>query len=374
LRILIISGEYPPALSGIGDYTWRLASHLNGLGHKVVVLTSKNGPTQNQDGIDILRQVDRWNSKSREAIRNAVKVWNPDVVHLQYMTNTFQKELAACFIPLWIKSSFPGLRVVTTFHEFAAPFRRLALLPLLFMSDAFIVTNQHHERMLSKLKSAFFIKKPAYKIPLAANVLPATDAKGNRAAIREQLGAAPDDILLVRFGILHDMSAPQIIKWLKTFSLLRQQGVPAKLLLIGKTEPQAKAKLMEGIQSQGLQDFIHIKGDLSADVISAYLYASDIGLALYPDGISEKRTAALALFAHELPVVALQKQPLPEEFKDGEDLLCVHEQASDNTWVETIKKLITDCSLRSRLVQNTRKVTALHDWSHIAGLTEKVYS
>jgi glycosyltransferase involved in cell wall biosynthesis len=374
MRIFFISGEYPPGISGMGDYSKQLAVHLTRLSHKVVVLTSKNGASQNIEGIEVLRQIESWNFKSWEAVKTAIKVWNPEVIHLQYMTHTFGKQLFPCFLPMLIKSAFPGLKIVTTFHEFAAPFNRLGLLPLLFWSDAYIITNQHHLHMLTKIKNAFRLRKPIYKIPLAANILPSGGAKNSRPIIREQLGLATDEVLLVRFGILHAVALPQIIKWLDAFTLMRKENLPVKLLLIGKAEPESKAELLEEIQKRNLHNFVLLKTDLAPDIISAYLYASDIGLALYPDGISEKRTACLALFAHELPVAAIQKQPLPPEFKDGENLLCVSIDSKDEGWVKTIRSLITNNALRDKLVRETKEVTRLHDWTHIAEQTAKVYS
>jgi glycosyltransferase involved in cell wall biosynthesis len=373
MRILIISGEYPPVISGMGDYARQLAVHLNAQGHKVIVMTAKNGPNENQDGIEILRQMESWDYGARETLKTALKIWNPDIVHLQYMSHTFRQSLFTPFLPFFIKSWFPQMKVMTTFHEFAAPFNRLALLPLLYCTDAAIVTNQHHLRLLSKLMRALWLKKPVHKIPLAANILPPADYKENRAVVREQLGASQEDILLVRFGILHDFAVPQLLKWFKIFAKLRQEQIPVKLLLMGKGELPAKNRLAEELQRLDLQDHVQIKTDLASDIISAYLHASDIGIALYPDGISEKRTASLALFAHELPVIALRKQPLPAEFRDGENLLCLPADAKDEAWMDAVKRLITDSALRQKLVQGTHEITAIHDWTHIAKMTEQAY-
>ncbi len=356
LRILMVSAEYPPQLSGIADYVGHLVGSLKSQGLDLAI-------TQN---------ITCWDQKAWPLICSQIENFKPHILHLQYMTTAFQNRIFITFLPGKIKSSFSALPVVTTYHEFAAPVKRAALLPLLLGSDAHIVTNDHHFRWLQRLKRILFLKSPAVRIPLAANVLPG-EFPADRESVRRGLGIKPGETLLVRFGILHDISAPSILCMLNVLRRLREQGKSVKLLLIGKKEERAGEKISESISSNRVSDAVMVKANLQPAEISRLLFASDIGLALYPDGVSEKRTALLSLLAHGLPVIGTRKGMLPSEFRDEENILCVPAEADEESWGRAIQRLLSDDILCHRLSAGAGQIARLHDWNEIGRQTSDLY-
>ena len=356
MRILILSAEYPPMISGMGDYGKNLVDFLKQEGHEISVLTSNEVPG--------------WDSAAWPAVRSAVEKFRPEIFHIQYMTSTFQNKIFVHFLPFYLKRKFPQLRVVTTYHELAAPWKRLLLLPLFWGSDANLVTNERHFNLLNGLRKFFVLPGPLEKIHLGANVFPVSPDPARRKKLRSEMGVQENEFLFVRFGILHDVILPRLVELAGVFEKARAQGLPAKLLLMGKAEPRAKEGLLGKVAGR---EWIIFKSDLSPELLSEYLHASDAGLALYPDGVSEKRTAFLSLLAHGLPVIATQRGKLPAELKDGENILCVPVGCDENLWIQSVRKLIGDPRLRSRLSQEGRKVAALHDWKNIASETTRFY-
>ncbi len=364
----MISAEYPPSLSGMGDYAYHLCKNLQAIGHQVLVYSQKiqGESPQDIDSVQVLRNAEDWDRRFWPDLKAQLQKYSPDIVHIQYMNLTFKNRIFIYFLPLWIKKHFPRIKTVITYHEFAAPLKRLTLLPLILFSDAHIVTNDHHFKNLQSIRKMLFNQKPLRRIPLAANILPDKSMKANRSVTRAQLGLHADEILLVRFGILHDVALPGLLTILEALALIAKDPTATKLLLIGKEEPAAKAMLLQKIKELELENRVLLKTDAPADLISAYLYASDIGLGLYPDGISEKRTAFLSLLAHELPVIATKRGDLPSELIPEKSFLPVLYDAPAQVWAEAIQKLIREPELRENIKEGGITVSGLHQWKRIA--------
>lgn len=375
MNILIISPEFPPSLSGMGDYGYHLAVHLQQLGHSVTVLSdcAEAPEKETVHGVTIIRGTKRWDTASWPHIRSLIKSGSFQIVHIQYLNLSFKNLLFIHFLPLMIRMQCHGVKTAVTFHEFSAPWKRAALLPLFLFSDACIVTNDHHLQSLGRLFKKILLSKRIYRIPLAANILPKEENLKKRDAVREQLGVLPDETLFVRFGILHDISAPGILTVLDSLKSLTEKKKPVKLLLIGKEEAAAKQLVVSRIRSLGMEDKVLLKTNAAPDLVSAYLYAADIGLGLYPDGVSEKRTAFLSLLAHGLPVIATQRGKLPSELVAGKNIITVPYDAPAAVWSETLEKVTESDLLRREIKAGGDQFSARHQWKKIAESTAVLY-
>jgi len=65
MKVMLITGRYPPQQCGIGDYTYKLAYCLSDLGHRVSVLSSALGTIVNEvrgtpNNIQTIREVSGW--------------------------------------------------------------------------------------------------------------------------------------------------------------------------------------------------------------------------------------------------------------------------------------------------------------------------
>lgn len=372
MKIIFLSADFPPMLSGMGDYGKNLAVSLKNIGYDIRVLTSGMESADAEADLPVLRSIRSWDETAWPIIRNIVSKLSPDIFHFQYMTSTFCGQPFANFLPELLKKEFPKLRIVTTYHEFAAPLKRLLLWPILRSSDAHIVTNDRHLEMLKMMKFFLRLRGPVEKIPLAANVPVMQISEQRIRELRLEMGVGEKDFLFVRFGILHDIILPYLYKLADIFIKARAGGLPVKLLLIGKAEVKAKHAMMNKIDLSENAGVI-LRNDLSLEEISAYLHASNAGLGIYPDGVSEKRTALLALFAHGLPVIGTTRGKLPDEFRNGENLLTLNINAGEADWIELLSRVAGDQSLRKKLSSEARKTASGHDWSCIARQTGELY-
>ncbi|MDP2804659.1 MAG: glycosyltransferase family 4 protein [Gallionellaceae bacterium] len=117
MKVLLISGSYPPDKCGVGDYTAQLAEALASRGNiNVGVLTGIGAdlPIKTTQ-VNVFRSVSKWRNSSLAKIRRIVLEFQPDVVHIQYPTQAYQGRPPR-FLPLLLR--LMGLPVVQTWHEY----------------------------------------------------------------------------------------------------------------------------------------------------------------------------------------------------------------------------------------------------------------
>ena len=81
MRILLLTGEYPPMQGGVGDYTWALGTALGDLGVDVHILTSREaGPNHLMPaGVsNVYAEVDKWGWGTMRDIRRRAAEIQPN--------------------------------------------------------------------------------------------------------------------------------------------------------------------------------------------------------------------------------------------------------------------------------------------------------
>ncbi len=137
MRVLMVTGEYPPAGGGISDYTYLLNKALEQ--ERVTTVTLSGDDT----GADI--RVSGWSWNLARRVRRAASEHGCDLVHIQYQAGAFDMHPAANLLPAMLGD----LPVVTTFHDLRVPYlfpkagrvRYAAMKRMARSSDAVIVSN-----------------------------------------------------------------------------------------------------------------------------------------------------------------------------------------------------------------------------------------
>jgi len=117
MRVLIVTGSYPPMKCGIGDYCRNLTEALSlDPGINVGVFTSISGSTiENTGRFEIFPIMTRWSFfEVLESIK-FINRWKPDIVHIQHPTQGYGNGLLPWLLP--IIGFFMGKKVVQTWHE-----------------------------------------------------------------------------------------------------------------------------------------------------------------------------------------------------------------------------------------------------------------
>lgn len=383
MRIAMISGEYPPLEGGVGDFTRALSMELLRQGHAVQVLTGKQGDdatVTEEEGLTIHRCISHWDLRAYPRISRWIADVRPDVVNIQYQPAIYEMKGAIHLLPRWQGQRSPQ-PIVTTFHDLRVPYlfpkagrlREWAVLQLATYSQGVILTNDEDYTMLTQKLHA---DQPGFKlrvIPIGSNIAPAPPAGYERASWRLQQQFSPQDFLIGFFGFLNRSKGVETL--LDAVAQLRQEGIPAHLLLIGgqtgSSDPTNRAYAAEidaRITAANLGRTVHRTGFTTPDEISAALLACDACALPYRDGVSLRRGTLHAALAHGQAIITTTPQTPAERFRDGENLLLVAPDAPAEL-AEALRELWRTPELRAHLGQGAKQLAAEFSWNRIAAHT-----
>jgi len=146
MRVLLITGSFPPMRCGVGDYTARLAEAIGRVhGTSVAVLTSQVAgmPTLPNSRYEVFPVVSQWSLRYFPRIARLVRRWQPDIVHMQFPTQGYR----VGYLPLLLPSLlFPlNLKVVQTWHEYYTKDNiTVGLLPNMLIPGGLIAVRPHY--------------------------------------------------------------------------------------------------------------------------------------------------------------------------------------------------------------------------------------
>lgn len=145
MKVLMITGEYPPMGGGISGYTHLLVQELRTQGTACVVLSHERSAAN--------VTVAAWTWKLARQVREIVATEQADVVHIQYQAGAFDMHPAVNLLPRLL----PGAPTVTTFHDLRPPYlfpkagglRNAAIKRMARWSGNVVVTNPADRRTLN---------------------------------------------------------------------------------------------------------------------------------------------------------------------------------------------------------------------------------
>ncbi len=390
LDIVVVTGEYPPAIGGVGDYTRQLARALIAKGHWISVLCPASTEHEPEpDEPTIISSGPAWNWQTlRRALRIAQGL-APTLVHIQYQTGAYGMHPAINLLPELLRRLPSRPWIVVTAHDLRLPYLfpkadllRTWLTRRLFeAADAVIVTNEADERRLRGREPAdrrLFspragIRPPVYRIPIGSNIPLAPPADFDRATWRAQQGLAPDDVLVGYFGLLSRTKG--VLELVQALATLPSRF---KLLIIGGAAPlpddeRYAAEVQSCIAAHGLSERVKITGPCSEAEVSGWLMATDLVALPFHDGASFRRGSLLAALAHGVPVVTTTPAARldPPLVGDVHALLVSPSQAVELR--TALERVAADAALRERLAVEGPALAAKFSWPDIAAHHETVY-
>jgi glycosyltransferase involved in cell wall biosynthesis len=239
-------------------------------------------------------------------LNRAIAGANGDRVLVQYVPHAFGLKAMNLTFCSWLYAiRHRGITVM--FHEVAFP-RRIAqpirhnilgeitsLMATLVARSAqrIFVSSLSWEAMLGPLVGC---KKRIDWLPVPSTV-PVVSDLGATMAIRARY--AGDRVLVGHFGTY----GPKIRDYLEVAlpELLRDRRVNA--MLLGRASGPFRAALVR--RHPAIAARLHAPDDLRREDISRHLSACDLMIQPYPDGISARRTSAMAALAHGRPVLTM---------------------------------------------------------------------
>ena len=395
MRVLLVTGEYPPMQGGVGDYTRELGLALVALGVEVHVLTAKAAapghlrPWRAATEPTVHAIVPRWGWGVWRIMQETAQRLQPNIVHIQYQAAAYGMHPALNLVPMRLLQGQARPCLAVTFHDLrvpylfpkAGPLRRWVILRLARAADAVITTNMTDFR---SLQSAGGIKMLDL-IPIGSNIRAHPPSGYDRATWRARLGISPEEIVLCYFGFLNASKGGETL--ILTLAELVRRNVPARLLMIGgqvgASDPTNMAylgRVRNLINYLGLTERVHWTGYVPEEEVSAYFLAADVCVLPYRDGASFRRGSLMAALAHGLPIVTTlpnEESSAPTAFHlprlmDEENVLLVPPEDPSRT-ATAIQRLMIEPTLRERIRQGACKLAEAFRWEDIAARHVEVY-
>ena len=282
MKILLVTGSFPPMHCGVGDYAARLSIELaRDPKIQVSVLSSKIDPLPpSEPAIRVLRTVSTWESAVIGEFRRVAHQVRPDLVHVQFPTQGYNTADGLVAI---VRETRQRLRlpVVATLHEFiprgfTKPER--AILWIALRANKLVAVRPGFHRNMPWYAKAV-IRRSKVEFIANASVIPRAQIdQDERTQIRARLDRDSRK-LVTFFGFAYPA---------KGVDLLFDIADPAQhhLLLICDLSigDPYHAKLRALAESERWKGSVTLAGFAGTEEVARLLAASDAAVFPYRDG------------------------------------------------------------------------------------------
>ena len=355
----IVTPEYPPMPGGVADYTHLIAQKLAQAGDVVHVWCPPNTVPAPADLIQVHADCGHFGSADLaristlldrfEAPRRLLVQWVPHGYGFRSMNLRF------CYW-LWNRSRL-GDHVELMVHE---PY--LAFGEGTWRQDAAAVVHRAMTIVLLQAATRVWVAIPAWEakwkpytlgrsIPFTwlpiSNGLPLPDLQAvNDVRTRLEASGQP---LIGHFGTYGAPVASLLFEMLER--LLATLSTP-RVLLMGIGGEEFRTALLKRHPEYAHR--IIATGRLTDASLAANVAACDVLVQPYPDGVSSRRTTAMAGLHLEVPVVTTTG-PLTEEFWETSRAVRLSRVGDWGTFVDHVDQLLRDRGERARQAASGRR-------------------
>jgi len=374
MRILMVTGSYPPQRCGVGYYTHKLVSELTDAGLEIDVVTTK-GEHFRDDPI-VRFEVPDWKTRTWWREVGGMEKGRYDLIHVQYPARHYGYRPDLAGLTLTLKRRFPGVPVVVTVHEFSIThiLRKLTVGAIVSPARA-VVTTADSERN-SLIRWLPWLKSRMSVIHVATNISRLPISADRKREVRWHCGVKDEDRLVVFFGLLHQNKG--VRRMFEAFAIVHSMHPEARLLMLTEFKPEENAY---HAKLDSLTKELHIRGAViwkdfrdSTDV-SELLSASDVAFMPFEDGVTLRRTSFMAVMGHGLPTVTTLGKESPENLglDHGKNVCLLQQSASDAEMAEAVSDLIENEGHRREVGEAALKWSERFTWSSIVEKTVEVY-
>lgn len=287
MKVLFITGSFPPMKCGVGDYICILAKAMAARENmQVAVITSKDTEGTSDSRPIIVPLMKKWSFSESSSVLRFIESWRPDLVHIQYPSRGYAKRLMPSFLPLFIHRE--GYKVVQTWHE---PLSRKGLFryfPNAITRDTLVVVDSKYESKLPAFYRWIIRRKRQDFIPVGSNIPRVTVNETERLHIRSKFDAL-ENRLIAYFGFVSPA---------KGMETLLEAADPNRdrIVLICDLQPADKYHngILHRLENRDWSGKIFVTGFLPAEEAGKILFASDAAVFPFVDGLSIRNASVLA--------------------------------------------------------------------------------
>jgi hypothetical protein len=312
MRLAMLCGGFPPAIDGIGDYSWCLSHALADRGHDVTVFTSPGPKLTPAQGVTVVSCFDPNQPATIKTFPDLLKDQPAfDWLIVQYNPFSFGPRGFNPWLIQALARAKRSTRVAVMFHETCVPpwpwrfsamflWQYPQLVALSYAASRVFVSTERWIRELRRCNPNIVF----HHLPVGSN-LPLCAL--TREEARARLGIPTEAILLGVFGSAH---GSKMLDWIGSAARAVSHRFPhTSVLYIG----QDGRRVREACAGAPFLD----AGPLPAAEAALGIRAMDLMLAPFSDGISTRRTSAMSALQHGVPVCSTISKWSDSIFRDA---------------------------------------------------------
>ena len=336
-----LTPEYPPDPGGVADYTQLLVTGLARYGEVVHVWAPATGRDGRDEGASVHR-TSGFDARGLRALERRLSEFaSPRRLFVQYVPTSLG--FRGMNVPLirWLRDWPEDLWV--QFHEVSLGWQlwRKPHLHVIHGVQSWMAST------LARRADRLFVSIDAWRgrlgregeratwLPVPSN-LPTDPEAAELERFRVRLGRGP---WIAHFGT-YGSSITRLL--LPTLDRIAHSSPGVRFLLLGRGA-QRVAELLP-------KERVNALGPLSAGSVAAALSVADLALQPYPDGISTRRSSAMAALALGVPLVS-NSGPLTESFWDA-DVVALGKTRRPAELAQLCLSLLGDATRRDALARN----------------------
>ena len=386
MKVLIISAAFPPMRAGDAEHALHLCTQLASRGVDVHVLTTKGQGPPGPVSFHVHAVMKDWSWLDLPTLMAMLRKIQPDHVLLIYAAWIYQWQPMITFAPTIVKRVLRKVSFVTQLETInqekeadelrtftKRTIRKLVkhgvgsagvdyLMGTLYRdSDGFIVLSERHLIQLSAQLPDVASKVVA--IPPPPLIAMCADAQAARNQGRAQLALDQDQFLLAFFGYVDSLKGVETL--FQAVQLVTKQAGNVRLVMIGGGRGTTKiplnprgesvasyAERMQALPSRlGIADKVTWLPGYSpgSQEPSMYLYAADVCVLPFDEGVILSRSSFATAAAHGLPIITTRGEDLESPFRDRDNVfLCPPKDP------EALALAIFSCMKNPNLLQSLR--------------------
>jgi len=353
IRVLMLSGEAPPIVGGVGDYTVRLLQAISEQrpDWSLTLLTRRrrwfDAPVSKSGGIRIFRPVHGWTHRwNRLAIRLAGCL-RFDVLHVQEEPYSwFETDVA-----VRIAQVRPRVRLVVTLHELHPRRASFENARELVDTAAAITANDSRTAELCLRHTGRTVDRILF-------------SPGNVEPLPESKRPKPVRGRVCTFGLINRLKRFDIL--FEALKRVRAARPDLTWHIVGPFDPATDAEHRAVRDQLAGADWIRFTGSLDADrELPAELHQSEVMLLPFDDGASLRRTSLQAGWRFGLPVVTTRPPAIEPGFEPEGNVIFA-DREDPESWYRAVSRLLESSAERDRIGRGGRATSEAYTFEALA--------
>jgi glycosyltransferase involved in cell wall biosynthesis len=358
MALHIVTSEYPPQVGGVSDYTRQIAEAL-AREVEVHVWCPPVDVSRDASPVHVHPELGRFRPSDLERVSHALDAFpSPRRLLVQWVPHGYGYRAMNVWFCLWLaRRAAQGDIIELMVHE---AFLDMTFRPI--RHTAIAVVHRVMTIILMRAVSRVWVSIPAWETKvrpyalgrhLPIDWLPIPSAVesfgGSSSSVREKYAAAGQP-LIGHFGSYGDEFSSLLERRLPA---IMESALKPALLLIGARSHAFCDALIARHPAWSAR--VQATGYVPTSALARYLSACDLFLQPYPDGITSRRTSAMACLSTGRPIVSTSGH-LTETLWADSGAVALADVGDVDGFTAAAMRLMSDDDARQRLGQQGQRV------------------